>query len=75
MYSSPEDKSDRIQLCHFVKNQYWNNLVSGVYLSATIVITLGSNTTTGFTRPEIAQVSNQDLLKQTDHKYIPPDQT
>jgi predicted secreted protein len=75
MYSSPGDKSDRIQLCHFVKNQYWNTVVSGVYPGVTIVITPGSNPTTGFTWPAIAQVINQDILKYTDHKFIHPGQT
>ena len=41
----------------------------------TIIVTLGSNPTTGFTWPDIAQISNQDIVKQTDHKFVSPGQT
>ncbi|UCC16991.1 MAG: protease inhibitor I42 family protein [Dehalococcoidales bacterium] len=41
----------------------------------TITVTLGSNPTTGFTWPDIAQISNQDIVKQTDHKFISPEKT
>lgn len=38
----------------------------------TIVVTLGSNPTTGFTWPDTAQISNQKIVKQIDHNYISP---
>jgi len=41
----------------------------------TIVVTLGSNPTTGFTWPDIAQIGNKEILKQVDHTFIPPENT
>jgi len=36
-----------------------------------VVVTLCSNPTTGFLWTESAQISNQTVLKQTDHEYKP----
>ena len=38
-------------------------------------ITLGSNPTTGFTWPDIAQISDESIIKQTNHEFIAPDET
>jgi predicted secreted protein len=59
---------------HFVAEQYWNTSLSGVYVSATVRITLGSNPTTGFAWPEIAQINDQDILKQTNHEFLSSNQ-
>ena len=56
----------------FVAEQYWNTSVSSVYVGATLEISLGSNPTAGFAWPEIAQISDQDVLKQTGHKSPNP---
>jgi hypothetical protein len=40
-----------------------------------IIVTPGSNPTTGFKRSEIVQIQNQDILKQIGHKTINPEQT
>ena len=36
-----------------------------------VIVTLCSNPTTGFQWSESAQISNQTVLKQTDHRYEP----
>ncbi|UCD08160.1 MAG: protease inhibitor I42 family protein [Dehalococcoidales bacterium] len=36
-------------------------------------ITLGSNPTTGFTWPNIAQIIDSDIVKQTNHEFISTD--
>ena len=36
-------------------------------------LTLGSNPTTGFTWPDEAQIGDQTVLQQTDHKLLVPD--
>jgi inhibitor of cysteine peptidase len=40
-----------------------------------VVVILGSNPTTGFSWPDIAQISDSGVLKQTEHQFIPPGQT
>lgn len=40
----------------------------------TATITLCSNPTTGFQWSESAEISNQNILKQTDHKYEPAEE-
>jgi predicted secreted protein len=59
----------------FLQEQYRNTIVSGVYVGATITITLGSNPTTGSAWPEIAQISDSGILKQVDYEYLSPEQT
>ena len=39
-----------------------------------VVVTLCSNPTTGFRWSELAQISNQTVLQQTDHRYEPAEQ-
>ena len=41
----------------------------------TLVVTLGSNPTTGFRWSESAQISDQTILKQTGHEFVPPEGT
>ena len=41
----------------------------------TIVVTLGSNPTTGFEWSDTVQISNPKVLKQIDHKFAPPEHT
>jgi inhibitor of cysteine peptidase len=36
-------------------------------------LTLGSNPTTGFTWPDEAQIGDQTVLQQTDHKLVVPE--
>ena len=37
------------------------------------ILTLGSNPTTGFTWPDEAQIGDQTVLQQTDHKLVVPE--
>ncbi len=57
------------------RGQHLNFMTDSAIVGDTLVITLGSNPTTGFIWPDIAQISNQDILKQTDHKFISSSQT
>ncbi|MDD5703250.1 MAG: protease inhibitor I42 family protein, partial [Dehalococcoidales bacterium] len=59
----------------FVTEHHWNASVSGVRVGDTLVINLDSDPATGFAWPEIAQISDQDILKQTDHKFVSSNQT
>ena len=38
----------------------------------TFTVTLGSNQTTGFRWTELATISDQTVLQQLEHKYVPP---
>ena len=58
----------------FVENQHFTWAVN-VDIGDTIMVTLGSNPTTGFTWPDIAQISNHEIVKQTDHNFVSPGQT
>jgi len=57
----------------FMKDQHFTWEVE-VNTGDSVVVTLCSNPTTGFQWPELAQIDNQNALKQTDHKYEPPDE-
>ena len=57
----------------FMKDQHFTREVE-VNTGDSVVVTLCSNPTTGFQWPELAQIDNQNVLKQTDHKYEPPDE-
>lgn len=39
----------------------------------TLTVTLCSNPSTGFSWPESAQISDQTIVQQTDHKYVAPE--
>ena len=43
-----------------------------VAVDGTLEVTLCSNPTTGFQWIESAQISDRTILKQTDHKFVPP---
>jgi inhibitor of cysteine peptidase len=44
-----------------------------VAAGGTVTVTLCSNPTTGFIWSETAQISDQSVLQQTDHKSVPPE--
>lgn len=58
----------------FIEDEHFN-WVANADVGDTVVVTLGSNPTTGFKWPDIAQISNEGILKQTDHKFVSPEQT
>lgn len=51
-----------------------NHILKQVEIAADgiLTITLGSNPTTGFNWDEQAQISNEDILNQTNHEYYAP---
>jgi len=49
--------------------------IASAHIGDTVIVTLGSNPTTGFRWSDTAQVQNKDILKQIDHKCVEPAQT
>jgi len=54
--------------------QHHCSLVASIEEGENISVTLGSNPSAGFKWPDIAQIHNQDVIKQLDHKYVEPEQ-
>jgi inhibitor of cysteine peptidase len=52
-----------------------NHITKQVEVGAggTLTVTLCSNQTTGFMWSETAQISDQSVLQQTDHTFVPPE--
>ena len=52
-----------------------NHITKQVEVGAggTLTVTLCSNQTTGFMWSETAQISDQSVLQQTDHRFVPPE--
>ena len=46
-----------------------------VAAGGSLTVTLCSNPTTGFQWSELAQISDQTVLQQIDHKFVPPEDT
>ena len=72
--SSPRQIPIRIpyeQFVTFGPHQMW---ITNCRVGDRLVVTLGADPTAGFAWPEIAQISNRDILEQTDHRSVPPDQ-
>jgi len=58
----------------FVKQPHYS-WVATADVGDNIIVTLGSNLTTGFKWPDTAQIYNQDILTQIDYKFVEPEQT
>ena len=58
----------------FMKKQHIAKEVE-VAAGSSLTVTLCSNPTTGFQWSESAQISNQNVLEQVDHKFVPPEYT
>ena len=58
----------------FLEDQHFD-WTANVDYGDTVVITLGSNPTTGFTWPDIVQIGDEEILRQTSHEFISPEQT
>ena len=56
----------------FMKGQNFTWEV-GVNTGDSVMVTLCSNPTTGFQWTESAQISDETVLKQTDHEFLPPE--
>jgi inhibitor of cysteine peptidase len=46
-----------------------------VAVGGSLTVTLCSNRTTGFEWVESAEISDQTVLQQTDHRFVPPEET
>ena len=44
-----------------------------VIVNGSLTVTLCSNQTTGYQWSESAQISDQTILQQTEHKFVPPE--
>lgn len=49
--------------------------IANANVGDTIVVTLASNPTTGFEWQDTARIDNQEILKQTEHRYVSPEQS
>ncbi len=58
----------------FMENQHISQEVE-VAVDDSLTVTLGSNPTTGFQWSEAAQISDQTLLEQLEHEFVPPEAT
>ena len=58
----------------FMKQQHISQEAE-VAVDGSLTVTLCSNPTTGFIWSESAQISDQTVLQQTDHKFVPPEET
>ena len=59
----------------FMEEQHISKEVE-VAVDGSLTVTLGSNpASTGFLWSEAAQIGNQTVLQQTDHEFVPPEQT
>ncbi len=58
----------------FMKLQHISQEVE-VAVDGSLTVTLCSNPTTGFQWVESAQISDQTVLQQTSHKFVPPEET
>jgi inhibitor of cysteine peptidase len=72
--SLPQTTSPKISYDDFArdKNFSWS---TNAEVDQTIVVTLPSNPSTGFTWPDVVQLNNKELLQQKDHKFVPSGQT
>ena len=53
----------------FTEYQHFTWEVQGVNAGDSLAVTLCSNPTTGFQWTELAQISDQNVIEQVDHKY------
>ena len=70
--SVPKQASVDVSCDDFMANNHISKEVQ-VATDGTLTITLCSNPTTGFTWSETAEISDQTVLQQTDHKLVMPE--
>ena len=49
--------------------------IASAHVGETVIVTLGSNPTTGFKWSDTAEIQDQLIIRQMNHKYIEPEQT
>jgi len=69
---APKQASVEVSCDDFYQQQHISNEVA-VAVGGTVTVTLCSNPTTGFIWSETAQISDQSVLQQTDHKLVMPE--
>ena len=69
--SALKQTSVTVAIDEFLKQ---NNISREIQVATndTFTVTLGSNPTTGFNWVESAKISDQAVLQQLEHKYVPP---
>ncbi len=70
-FPTPKQVSVEASADDLMKLQHISQEVE-VAVDGSLTVTLFSNPTTGFLWSESAQISDQTVLEQTDHKFVPP---
>ncbi len=70
--SASQPTSIEVSINEFMNTNHITKEVQ-VPVDSLLIVTLGSNPTTGFQWQESAQIIDQTVLKRTDHKYIAPE--
>ena len=71
---SPAPKQASIEVsCNDFMNQKHISKQVEVPAGGSLTVTLCSNPTTGFQWSESAQISDQSVLQQIDHEFVPPE--
>jgi len=71
---TPKQVSVDVSCDDFMKQQHISQEAE-VAVDGSLTVTLCSNPTTGFQWVESAQISDQTVLQQTSHKFVPPEET
>jgi len=69
---APKQVSVEVSCDEFMQQQHISQEVE-VAVGDSLIVTLCSNPTTGFEWSETAQISDQTVLQQIDHKYVAPE--
>ena len=69
---SPKEASLEVSCDDFMELQHISKEVE-VCVDGSLTVTLCSNLTTGFQWSEVAQISDQTILQQTSHEFVPPE--
>ena len=72
--TAPKQVSVKVPCNDFMEQQHISKQVA-IPAGGSLIVTLCSNPTTGFQWSESAQSSDQTVLQQTDHKFVPPEET
>jgi len=70
--SAPEQTSIKVSCDEFMNQQQISKQVE-VAVGDSFTVTLCSNPTTGFQWSEWAQISDQTILQQVTHQFVPPE--
>jgi len=70
--TAPEQVSVEASCDDFGRQQHISKEVE-IAVGSSLIVTLGSNATTGFQWSESAQISDQTVLQQIEHKYMAPE--